>query len=339
MSDLIFGRAYDLLTKETYRYVVRAIEASNVRVSVLIQAPALKVFRLDKYLFPKAIFGRNLFIRFVGKLLRDSSKLDPLKKKSFFSFLASAKDPQTGTGLRREEILAESTTLVVAGNIKNVYRARPVADFRTGTDTSATTAASVFFYLSRNAAAYARAAKEVRGIFAGTDEIRMGAKLNSCIYLRACIDESMRMSPAVGTSLYREALTGGAVVNGELIPERCDIGVSIYCMHHQNQYFPDSFTFRPERWILGEGDTSQESLSTALSAFMPFSTGGRSCIGRSMALGELMLTMATVLWRLDFKAVDGDQSGGNPSSGSYGRSECSYLPSNESKMLNTDSMT
>jgi len=302
MSDLIFGRAYDLLTKETYRYVVRAIEASNVRVSVLIQAPALKVFRLDKYLFPKAIFGRNLFIRFVGKLLRDSSKLDPLKKKSFFSFLASAKDPQTGTGLRREEILAESTTLVVAG-----------------TDTSATTAASVFFYLSRNAAAYARAAKEVRGIFAGTDEIRMGAKLNSCIYLRACIDESMRMSPAVGTSLYREALTGGAVVNGELIPERCDIGVSIYCMHHQNQYFPDSFTFRPERWILGEGDTSQESLSTALSAFMPFSTGGRSCIGRSMALGELMLTMATVLWRLDFKAVDGDQSGGNPSSGSYGR--------------------
>lgn len=116
MSDLIFGRAYDLLTKETYRYVVKAIEASNVRVSVLIQAPSLRLFRLDKYLFPGAVLSRNLFVRFVGKLLRDSSKLDPLKKKSFFNFLSTAKDPQTGTSLRKEEIQAESTTLVVAGN-------------------------------------------------------------------------------------------------------------------------------------------------------------------------------------------------------------------------------
>lgn len=115
MSDLIFGKIYDLLGKPTYRYVVQAIEESNVRVSVLLQSPWIKIGRLDKYMFPKAILGRNLFIRFVGKLLRDTMKLDKSTRKDFFARLSTAKDPETGEGLRKEEIIAESTTLVVAG--------------------------------------------------------------------------------------------------------------------------------------------------------------------------------------------------------------------------------
>ena len=115
MTELIFGRAYDLLGKNTYRYVPEAIEHSNVRVGVLIQVPSLKFCRLDKILFPKAIAGRNLFIRFVGKLLRDTFKSASASRKDFFAVLSTVKDPQTGLGLTREEIAAESTTLVVAG--------------------------------------------------------------------------------------------------------------------------------------------------------------------------------------------------------------------------------
>jgi cytochrome P450 len=104
-----------MLERETYRYVVKIIETSNIRVSSILQAPILRMFRLDKLLFPKAIAARNLFIRFVGKLLRDTQKNDRSKRKDLFAILTEAKDPETGLGFNQEEIISESTTLVVAG--------------------------------------------------------------------------------------------------------------------------------------------------------------------------------------------------------------------------------
>lgn len=115
MADMIFGGKYNLLERTTYRYVVDAIGTSNVRVSTILQAPILRFCRIDKLLFPRSIQARNLFIRFVGKLLRDSTKVDHSVKKDLFGLLSTVKDPQTGSGFGREEIIAESTTLVVAG--------------------------------------------------------------------------------------------------------------------------------------------------------------------------------------------------------------------------------
>lgn len=115
MADLIFGGNYNLLKKPTYRYVPGVIETSNVRISALLQAPTLRYGRLDKALFPKSIAARNMFVRFVGKILRDTLKVDRTGKKDFFAVLSSAKDPETGSGFTQEEIIAESTTLIVAG--------------------------------------------------------------------------------------------------------------------------------------------------------------------------------------------------------------------------------
>ncbi len=315
MADLIFGGKYNLLERQTYRYVPSVIEASNVRVSAILQAPCLKFGRLDKVLFPKAIVARNVFIRFVGKLLRDTLKVDRSSKRDFFAVLSTAKDPETGSGFTQEEIIAESTTLVVAGTSRLFFfllYGFPTNTAWKGADTVATATTALFFYLSRNPAAYKRAASEVRKAFQNVDEVHMGPKLNSCKYLRACVDETMRMSPSVGSSLAREVQQGGAVVDGEYIPGGCDVGVPIYSIQHSPEYFPDPFTFSPERWIIGEGDTTKESVALASSAYVPFSSGPRGCIGKGMALTELMLTMAMVLWRLDFKVADEDTAGGSP---------------------------
>ena len=185
----------------------------------------------------------------------------------------------------------------------------------------ATATAALFFYLSRNPAAYKRAVKEVRDTFETADDIHMGPRLNSCKYLRACVDETMRMSPSVGSSLAREVQQGGAVVDGEYIPAGYDVGVPIYSIQHSTEYFSSPFKFHPERWIVGEQGTTQESVTLALSAYVPFSSGPRGCIGKGMALSEMMLTMAMVLWRLDFKIAHGDSSGGRPDA-EWGRHRC-----------------
>ena len=176
----------------------------------------------------------------------------------------------------------------------------------------ATATTALFFYLSRNPGAYVRATTEIRQTFSSIEDVRMGPKLNSCKYLRACVDETMRMSPSVGSSLFREVQKGGAMVDGEFIPAGCDVGTPIYSIQHSAEYFSNPFTFSPERWIVGESGATQESVALASSAYVPFSSGPRGCVGKGMALTEMMLTMAVVLYRLDFKIAEGDSAGGKP---------------------------
>ena len=54
--------------------------------------------------------------------------------------------------------------------------------------------------------------------------IGTGSSLASCVYLRACIDEAMRMSPAAPSELSRTGFAGSLVVDGVFIPERAMMG-------------------------------------------------------------------------------------------------------------------
>ncbi|KAH7074749.1 cytochrome P450 [Paraphoma chrysanthemicola] len=300
MATFIFSGKYNMLEREQYRYVVQCIEESNIRVSSILQAPILKAFRMDRLFFPRAIVARNMFLGFVGKLLRDTKKNDRSQRKDLFEMLSHAKDPESGKGFTPEEIVAESVTLVVAG-----------------ADTSATAMAAIFFYLSRNPDAYARAAAEVRSTFNSVEDIQGGVKLNSCRYLRACIDEAMRMSPSVGQTLAREVPAGGAIVDGDFIPGGCDVGVPIYSIHHKEDIYSDPFNYNPERWMVEKEGASQQVLDM-YAAYNPFSVGPRSCMGKGVALVEMMSTFAVVLFRLDFKMADTDTAGGKPGK-EYGR--------------------
>ncbi len=104
---------YNLLGETKHRYIIHAIENSNVRLSVMVQLPMLTLWRADKRLFPKAIMARNMFLRFMRSLVH--GRMTAVGRKDVFSILLDAKDPQTGNGLNMAEIGAEATTLLVAG--------------------------------------------------------------------------------------------------------------------------------------------------------------------------------------------------------------------------------
>lgn len=86
------------------------------------------------------------------------------------------------------------------------------------------------------------------------------------------------------------------IVDGHVIPPGTQVGVSIYSLHHNEEYFPDSFKFQPERWLPG-GNSSRAKPA----AFTPFSIGSRGCAGKSMAYLEASLVLAKTLWYFDFK--------------------------------------
>jgi cytochrome P450 len=216
-------------------------------------------------------------------------------RKDFLSYLLHAKDPQTGRGFNKEELDADSGLLIAAG-----------------ADTTSVTLSATFFYLVQNPRALQQLTEEVRSAFADVEEIRGGAKLNGLVYLRACIDETLRLAPPVPTHLPREVLKGGLVVDGEFFPEGTVVGTSAYCISHREEYYPRAWEFRPERWILVEdgGEGSKESMKIAKDAFCPFSLGPRGCVGRSVAYLELTLELARCLWLFDIRRAEPCGSGG-----------------------------
>ena len=180
----------------------------------------------------------------------------------------------------------------------------PVSLTNEGSDTSSTALCAAFFYLSRYPACYDKLVSEIRATFPSASDIRFGSKLAQCHYLRACIDEAMRMTPPVGAILWREVCTGGARIDNRFIPAGYDVGCSIYTINHNKDYFPDPYIFKPERWSLS-AENSIETLEKARLAFQPFSLGPRGCAGKTMAYMEISDTLARTLWYMDFRRAKG----------------------------------
>lgn len=234
-------------------------------------------------------------------------------KKDFFYYLLNAKDPETGNGLTTPELWGEANVLMIAGS-----------------DTTSTTLAAAVFYLVRHPRAMARLKNEVRDAFSSVEEIVSGPKLNELVYLKACLDEALRLAPAVPSILPREVMSGGATVDGVFLPAGTDCGTPIYAIHRQAAYYRQPLAFLPERWIegatcqpehpantVGTADddddttsdaqswqTTREQLELARRAFCPFSIGPRGCIGKSMALMEMRLTLARLVFLFELERAD-----------------------------------
>lgn len=169
----------------------------------------------------------------------------------------------------------------------------------------------IFFYLSRYPSAYAALAAEIRTTFTSGKLIKSGSELSECKYLRAVIDESLRVAPPFIGTLWREPRLSSdkpIVVDGELIPPGTIIGVNPFCIMHNELYFADPFEFKPERWLEPQQnarDTRDSAGASVRVAFAAFALGDTGCVGKSMAYQEMSLIVAKTMWYFDFQRAPG----------------------------------
>ncbi|KAK6527432.1 hypothetical protein TWF694_004421 [Orbilia ellipsospora] len=202
-------------------------------------------------------------------------------EKDIFHYILRAKDPVSGEPFTPEELSAEARACIFAG-----------------TDTTSSTLAATLYWLSSAPEAFAKLQAELHSVFTSEDDIHTGSKLNSCLYLRRVVEEVLRISGPVGGILWREA-TKDHVIEGYRLPRGAEAGVAIYAIHHNPRYFPDPHVFNPDRW--DDSIVGAQSVAIAKSAWMPFLTGPRSCIGRSLALMEIHLTIARIVFSYEMK--------------------------------------
>lgn len=94
------------------------------------------------------------------------------------------------------------------------------------------------YYLLHDPEKLQKLQAEIRQTFSSVEEIGLGSALNSCTYLRACIEEALRIAPPAGSVLRREVEMGGVHVDGLYIPGGTNVGVPVSAMHHDAAYFP-----------------------------------------------------------------------------------------------------
>jgi cytochrome P450 len=311
LGDLCFGKAFHMLSRPDNRYAIDLVGAAAARHLICGTMPVINRLSLDRILFRKIATGRARYMAYSRAQLAERTKLgEETDRRDFFFHLLRARDPETGRGFAAPELWGESNLLIIAGS-----------------DTTSTAMAATLFYLVREPRALEKVCAEVRAAFGDVEEIRQGPKLGSCTYLRACIDEAMRLSPSVGGLLPREVLPGGTVVDGERIPAGTIVGTPHYAIHHHPDYYPEPFAYVPERWIagsevavLGGGKVSEEDVARAQSAFCPFSVGPRGCIGKGLAYIEMMTSLARVLFLYDLRRAVGVADPGEGKAGAeWGR--------------------
>ena len=219
------------------------------------------------------------------------------RRKDFFYYLMEAKDPETGKGLSNIEIINEAGLLVGAGF-----------------DTSAATVDTCLWYILRNPDQFQKLLDEIRS-FPDVEQITKSTAVN-LPYLRACIDEVLRLAPPVPSILDRIVLKGGMMIDGNYVAAGTIVNVPVYVIQHDERYFPDAWSFQPERWMSMNdgGKSTEQQLSIQRQAFLAFSAGPRVCIGKNLAYFETSIALARLLYSFDVKlATDVTDGAGDPS--------------------------
>ncbi|CAG8982845.1 hypothetical protein HYALB_00006655 [Hymenoscyphus albidus] len=223
------------------------------------------------------------------------------QRQDMFWFLCDAKDDDGRPAYSDGELHAEANMLIVGG-----------------TDTTSLQLAGIMFYLTRDICRLQKLVQEIQSRFQTPEDIVHGPELTGCTYLRACIDETMRLSPSGPSELPRQVRKGGTIINGDFYQEGTIVGASGWETGHNEDVYGEE-VFRPERWIPDEGTgVTQEDVNIFRANFHPFAKGPGSCPGKNIAILEPSITIARMLHRLEVrKPPTGENSlgEGNPNGG------------------------
>ncbi|KAI0122835.1 isotrichodermin C-15 hydroxylase [Xylariales sp. AK1849] len=163
-----------------------------------------------------------------------------------------------------------------------------------GAETSAGTLTALTSLLIDYPATLEKLTNEVRSAFQSPDQITADA-VSQLPYLVGCVDEALRIWPITGGPSLR--LTDkDTIISGIPVPKNTVVGMWTWALYHDPTLWTDPWEYHPERFT---GDPKY--VDDAREAFKPFFTGSRDCIGQNLALIEMRLIIAHMVFNFDMQ--------------------------------------
>lgn len=291
-SDLLYGeplgcleRGDDIVKAETpsgrvYQVpFIKTLHNSTVIGTALgMEAPLLPLTKrlLAWHSYKKAGSDyENIIYHNAKKRLRNPDAEDDI----FSKLLKNGKGEDTN--LSAGEILAECSVMMNAG-----------------TDTTTAALTNTMFLLCKHPKIWSKLRDELDGVSSGYDVLSYES-VAQLPYLRACIEESLRVKPASSMGLPRVVPKGGRVIAGKFVAEGVTVSVPTYTLLRNADAFENPSEYNPDRWSTGDKAKMDK-------CHLPFSTGPRACIGRNIAYFEQLLVISTLVRLYDFEFVEKD---------------------------------
>ncbi|KAL2670131.1 hypothetical protein Neosp_015012 [[Neocosmospora] mangrovei] len=291
IADLAFGKPFGMLASGADIAEVKASPTSPA-----IYAPAVEIMNrrgevsatlgcmpwLKPYAkwLPDPFFSQGLQAveNLAGiAIARVSERLErgaDTTRKDLLARLMQGRD-EKGEPLGRDELTAEALTQLIAGS-----------------DTTSNSSCALLYHVVKTPGVLQKLQQEIDEATADEGVIPSYESVKHLPYLGMCINETLRHHSPSGIGLPREipAKSKGVTLHGRYFGPGTVLSVPTYTVHHSTEIWgPDAEEFKPERW---ENITDKQKI-----AFIPFSHGPRSCVGRNLAEMQMRLIAATWIKR------------------------------------------
>ena len=273
-ANLAFG--YDVNTLETegddlQRHLERIFPMINRRINApfpywhFVKMPADRALEESLAFVHQAIHG---FIAHSRACLANDPEL-VAHPTNFLEAMLATRDVE-GSEFTDEEISGNVLTMLLGGE-----------------DSTASTMAWIFHFLTEHPDIQARAQTEVDEVLGKSEMLRDYRDHERLPYVEAVAFETMRLKsvfPVLFLGTNQDVELGGVHIPAGtaifLLTRQCGMQEEAFASPHQ---------FFPERWLVSRAGT-QEGHNTK--AFVPFGAGPRFCPGRNLALLEIKAIMA-----------------------------------------------
>ncbi|XP_015111116.1 cytochrome P450 4g15 [Diachasma alloeum] len=200
----------------------------------------------------------------------DDNDVGEKKRLAFLDLLIEA--GQNGVVLNEQEVKEQVDTIMFEGHD--------------------TTAAGSSFFLSMmgcHPEIQEKVIQELDEIFGDSDRPATFQDTLEMKYLERCLMETLRMYPPVPI-IARQIQTDLKLASGDYtVPAGCTVVVGTFKMHRQPHIYPNPDVFNPDNFL------PEKTANRHYYAFVPFSAGPRSCVGRKYAMLKLKILLSTIL--------------------------------------------
>jgi cytochrome P450 len=205
---------------------------------------------------------------------------------------------------------------VVAGGLSDEELRDLVLNFMiAGRDTTASLLTFLSFELSSHPEVERLVLEEIEEVFGKVDLAEAHnneactrgidhESLKRAIYLEAVILETLRLHPPVAIDT-KTSVRACTFPDGSHIPAGRIVGYSPYCFGRSKAIWgEDVMEFKPQRFLSNEG-SSRVLVQPSQYSFPQFNAGFRLCLGKSMAINEAKVVVASVLRRFKLRMKAG----------------------------------
>ncbi|KAL7947642.1 cytochrome P450 [Trichoderma barbatum] len=211
--------------------------------------------------------------------------------KDFFSFFPTQKTKNCPIPMELPELIAECGTFLNAGN-----------------DTIQISLTNTIYELASHPECQQKLYNLLtESLPKQSQPIASYMELSKIPFLAAVLDETFRLLPPVRFNLPRIIVQNGAVIAGHHILAGVTVSSSVYIMHRDEKLFRKSLEWLPERWLPEHPDFSETERRNLKDFVLPFTLGGRACIGRNLAYMELSVCVAALVMAFEWDISEDDR--------------------------------